>query len=253
MPGTITKLVAIPGNINVGVDSAKQATMLGLMGNPRENYDQVCREVTNQKLKAQIELANVGPFRVQGFKPAVASLRDILAEVAVTQPDVHASLGTQGMVCARLVRGTTSNGISNHSWGTAIDLTLDGVLDTRGDNLVQEGLTRIFPIFNRHGWFWGAGFRTEDAMHFEAGDALIRKWNAAPGMAAAVTEVLISMGDRGPDVLALQRRLNKLGATLAEDGDFGNGTRAAVTAFQGANGLRPDGVVDSKTRAALGL
>jgi hypothetical protein len=256
MPATITTLVAIPSVINVGVSSAKQATMLGLMGNPRDNYDQVCREVTNAVLKAKMEIADVGPFRVQGFKPAVASLRDVLAEVRVTQPDVHAGLGTAGMLCARLVRGTTTNAISNHSWGTAIDVTLDGVLDTRGDNRVQEGLTRIAPIFNRHGWFWGAGFRTEDAMHFEAGDDLIRKWNAGGDGGLAVpasAEVLLSFGDRGPEVLALQQRLNTLGAQLKEDGEFGTGTRAAVIAFQGANGLRPDGVVGSKTRAALGL
>ena len=60
------------------------------------------------------------------------------------------------------------------------------------------------------------------------------------------------VGDRGPDVLALQRRLNALGADVKEDGIFGTGTRAAVMAFQGSNGLRPDGVVGQKTRAALG-
>jgi D-alanyl-D-alanine dipeptidase len=50
------------------------------------------------------------------------------------------------MLCARFVRGSTTT-ISNHSWGTAIDLTLDGVLDRRGDGRVQVGLTRIAPIF----------------------------------------------------------------------------------------------------------
>ena len=202
-----------------------------------------------------MEIANVGPFRVQGLKPAVASLKEIVSEIAVKAPDAHTELGTAGMLCARLVRGTKTHAISNHSWGTAIDLTLDGVLDTRGDNLVQEGLTRIAPVFNRHGWFWGAGFRTEDAMHFEAGDDLIRKWHAAGtfGAAAPVPEALMMIGDRGPDVLALQRRLNALGARLEEDGEFGTGTRAAVMAFQGSNGLRPDGVVGANTRAALGL
>jgi len=254
MPSVTTRLVPIPTGINVGVSSAKQATMLALMGNPRGDYDQVCREVTNPALKANMEIASVGPFRVQGFRPAVASLRDILAEIAVKQPDVHADLGTAGMLCARLVRGTTTNAISNHSWGTAIDVTLAGVLDTRGDNLVQEGLTRIAPIFDRHGWFWGAGFRVEDAMHFEAGDDLIRKWHGAAIVTSApLSEMLLMFGDRGPDVLALQQRLNGLGARLQEDGEFGTGTRAAVIAFQGSNGLRPDGVAGSKTRAALGL
>ncbi len=256
MPSTITRLVPVPTNINVGVSSAKQATMLALLGNPRANYDDVCREVTNPMLTARIKVADVGPFRVRGLGPAVASLKEVMAEIAVTQPDVHAQLGTAGMLCARLVRGTTTNAISNHSWGTAIDLTLDGVLDTRGDNRVQEGLTRIAPIFDRHGWFWGAGFRTEDAMHFEAGDDLIRKWHADGEFGstpALVPVALLMTGDRGPDVVALQRRLNALGAELEEDGVFGTGTRAAVIAFQGARGLRPDGVVGAETRVALGF
>jgi hypothetical protein len=232
--------------------------MLGLLGNPRGNYDEVCREVTNEALKSHIEIASVGPFRVQGLRPAVVSLREIMAEVAVMQPDVHAALGSAGMLCARLVRNTTTGAISNHSWGSAIDLTVDGILDTRGDNLVLEGLTRIAPIFNRHGWFWGAGFGTEDAMHFEVGDGLIRTWHSEGrfGTASFVVtppEVLLMLGDRGSDVLMLQRRLNQLGASVEEDGIFGTGTRAAVIAFQGANGLRPDGVVGQKTRAALGL
>jgi len=256
MTTTITKLVSIPTGINVGVTNAKQATMLGLLGNPRNNYDSLCREVTNPTLKGLIELASVGPFRVQGLRPAVASLKEILSEIRATQADVHATLGSAGMLCARLVRGTTTNAISNHSWGSAIDLTLDGVLDTRGDNLVQEGLTRIAPVFNRHGWFWGAGFGTEDAMHFEAGDGLIKKWHANGEFGATpapMPDAVLMQGDRGPEVLALQQRLNKRGADLKEDGVFGVGTRAEVMAFQGANGLRPDGVVDPKTRAALGL
>ncbi len=256
MAGALTKLVAVPAGINVGVKSAKQSTMLSLLGNPRPDYDTVCRDVTNPTLKALIEVASVGPFRVQGLKPAVASLRTILSEVAATQPDVHAGLGSSGMVCARLVRGTTTGAISNHSWGTAIDVTLDAILDARGDNLVQEGLTRIAPVFNRHGWFWGAGFGTEDAMHFEVGDDLIRKWRAdgvLGGVSTPALEAVISSGDRGPDVLAVQKRLNALGAGIKEDGVFGKGTAAAVMVFQGKNGIRPDGAVGADTRRALGL
>ena len=252
---SLTRLVAVPKRINTGVTSAKQATMLALLGNPRGTYDDVCREVTNTALRAMIELADVGPFRVRGLRPAVASLKKILAEVAIKEPHVAAGLGSAGMLCARLVRGS-AHAISNHSWGTAIDLTLDGVLDTRGDNLVQEGLTRIAPIFNRHGWFWGAGFRSEDAMHFEVGDALIRRWSTKGEFGDDPTpppEELLTVGDRGPDVLELQRRLNAVGATVAEDGIFGIGTRAAVMAFQRARGLRADGVVGDETRAALGL
>jgi hypothetical protein len=254
MSNPITKLIGVPSALNAGVNSAKQATMLALLGNPRSSFDATCREVTDPALKSLIDIQSVGPFRVQGLRPAVASLKVILAEIATRVPDVHAGLGTAGMLCARLVRGS-EHAISNHSWGTAIDVTLDGILDARGDNQVQEGLTRIAPIFNAHGWFWGAGFRTEDAMHFEAGDDLIRKWHAQGefgGPPRPAPERLLTLGDRGPDVVTLQRLLKKLGADVTEDGIFGTGTRAAVMAFQGAHGLRPDGVVGPQTFAALG-
>jgi hypothetical protein len=174
----------------------------------------------------------------------------------VEQPQIYSALGTMGMLCARLVRGS-QHAISNHSWGTAIDLTLNGILDRRGDGKVQVGLTAIAPIFNRHGWFWGAAFATEDAMHFEVGDQLIRKWHAAGlfgGQApAAAPDDLLTLGDRGPDVKALQQALNRHGANLKDDGDFGPATRAAVIALQAARGLTANGVVGPQTRAVLGL
>jgi hypothetical protein len=251
----ITDPVGIPGGINQRVSSAKQTTMLALLGNPRDSYDAECREVTNQRLKALIVRRDVGPFRVTGLEPAVEGLRTIFAEIQQQEPEVYAGLGTAGMLCARLVRGSTTS-ISNHSWGTAIDLTLDGVLDRRGDNKVQIGLTRIAPIFNHHDWFWGAGFRTEDAMHFEASDELVRSWHAdgrfGEGGPAAPDRVL-SLGDRGPEVVTLQKRLNELEARLVVDGDFGLATRAAVVGFQAQNGLTPDGVVGARTKAELGL
>lgn len=58
-------------------------------------------------------------------------------------------------------------------------------------------------------------------------------------------------GDRGPDVLTLQERLVALGASLAEDDDFGDETLHVVLQFQRAEGITPDGVVGPATWAAL--
>lgn len=58
-------------------------------------------------------------------------------------------------------------------------------------------------------------------------------------------------GHKGADVLELQRRLNALGWTLKEDGDFGTATQKAVKEFQRKNGLTADGIVGRKTREAL--
>jgi hypothetical protein len=245
----LTDLIPIPAGINPGVRSAKQATMLQVLGSPRHAYNnRECQPVTNPTLKPQMVTRSVGPFRITGFDKAVTSLTNIMAEIKTARPDFHDALASAGMLCARFVRGSNVT-ISNHSWGTAVDLTLDGNLDQRGDGLCQQGLAEIAPIFNRHGWFWGAGFRTEDAMHFEVADDTIRSWfSSAPAIAQ-----ILSLGDRGPEVLAVQEKLNALGFTLMLDGVFGRGTMAQVMAFQRSKGLDVDGVVGPKTAAALGI
>ena len=255
----LTDLIPIPGNINPGVVNAKQATMLSLLGNPRTSYSNDCQSVTNPTLRDLIVVQDVGPFKAQGLRPAVESLTTILTEVAKEQAEVYGALGSAGMLCARLVRGSATS-ISNHSWGTAIDLTLNGVLDTRGDKWVQGGLAQIAPIFNRNGWYWGAGFRTEDAMHFECGDALIRQWlekgvigsTGATGSAGSGSRQILMLGDRGPEVTALQEKLNAHGAQITADGIYGRDTQAAVMAFQSSKGLAVDGVAGAATQAALG-
>ena len=62
----------------------------------------------------------------------------------------------------------------------------------------------------------------------------------------------VRTGSSGSDVKELQRALQKKGFDpQGTDGKFGANTRAAVIAFQRANGLKPDGVVGKDTRAAL--
>lgn len=251
----LTDEVPIPAGINPGVSSAKQATMLSLLGSPRTSFDAHCRPITHPRLAPLIGTADVGPFRATGLKPALDSLKKVFAEVQAANPTLHGALGTAGMLCARLVRGS-QHSISNHSWGTAIDLTINGILDDRGDRKVLRGLVDIAPFFNKHGWFWGAGFRTEDAMHFEVSDAKIREWarNGFLGGAVAEPVEILSLGDRGPDVVALQKALKeKAGAAIKADGEFGPATHAAVMAFQATNGLQPDGVVGKRTREKLGI
>jgi len=52
-------------------------------------------------------------------------------------------------------------------------------------------------------------------------------------------------------VVELQRALGQLGYELTADGDFGPLTEHAVVDFQRGHGLRPDGIVGPRTRAAL--
>lgn len=63
---------------------------------------------------------------------------------------------------------------------------------------------------------------------------------------------VVRQGDRGTDVLEMQKRLRELGYLKARaGGTFGEETTAAVKAFQKRNALSDDGVIGSRTREAL--
>ena len=68
-----------------------------------------------------------------------------------------------------------------------------------------------------------------------------------------VSKNYLSKGDKGDDVLELQKNLNRvLNAGLQEDGDFGSNTEKAVKEFQKKYGLTVDGEYgkNSKTKMA---
>lgn len=62
---------------------------------------------------------------------------------------------------------------------------------------------------------------------------------------------VLRVGSMGPAVSALQKRLAAKGHDVTADGEFGPKTKAAVVAFQKANGLEGDGVVGAATAAKL--
>ena len=65
---------------------------------------------------------------------------------------------------------------------------------------------------------------------------------------------LSKMGSTGSEVSQIQSRLKQWGYYTGKvDGVFGIETREAVKKFQKANGLTPDGIVGSKTLAAIGI
>jgi peptidoglycan hydrolase-like protein with peptidoglycan-binding domain len=55
----------------------------------------------------------------------------------------------------------------------------------------------------------------------------------------------LRLHDRAPDVARAQEFLNRAGAILDPDGDFGGGTVRAVREFRLANGLPDNGLIDS--------
>ncbi len=70
----------------------------------------------------------------------------------------------------------------------------------------------------------------------------------------AVDAAALKRGSRGDEVVTLQKKLKQWGYyDGAVDGIFGGGTEKAVQYFQRKNGLTADGVVGTKTAAALGM
>ena len=160
---------------NQGVTQPRNKTMLALLGRPREDLGTDCRGITNPRLKSLVETRQIGPIKATMLKPALDSLERIVAKLQKDEPDIAAKLGTAGALCVRLIRGSNSS-VSNHSFGTAIDITLQGELDPFADGTMQIGLVILAEHFNEEGWYWGGGYNREDGMHFEVGEETLRKW-----------------------------------------------------------------------------
>ncbi len=75
---------------------------------------------------------------------------------------------------------------------------------------------------------------------------------AQPPNGTGIGETL-RRGDQNDSVRRLQEALNRNGASLTADGNFGSGTKAAVEKYQRSKGLNDDGVAGSQTLRSLGL
>lgn len=169
------QMKAARDRFNRGVTQPRNKTMLALLGRPREDLGTDCRGITNPRLKSLVETRQIGPIKATMLKPALDSLERIVAKLKEDEPDIYAKLGTAGALCVRLIRGSNSS-VSNHSFGTAIDITLQGELDPFADGTMQIGLVILAEHFNEEGWFWGGGYNREDGMHFEVGEETLQKW-----------------------------------------------------------------------------
>lgn len=162
---------------NENVIRPTPAVLRQILGEPRSTYSTSCEPVTNPKLLHALDTRDIGGIRLTMIRPALDSLEQIMARLKKEEPDIYAAIGTAGALCARYVRGSAKS-VSSHAWGAAVDLTLKKNLDNMGDNSTQFGLVVLAEFFNDAGWYWGAGYSREDSMHFEVGEALLRKWAA---------------------------------------------------------------------------
>ncbi len=168
-------LIANRRNVNKGINVAGSRWLEQFLGRPRENLSDKCEPMTNPKLKSMLVVANVGPIRVSMLQPAVDSITRVFEKVKATDPDLYARINTAGSLCVRQIRGTQGR-TSTHSFGLAVDLNIDGKLDTLGDGKTQLGLTILADFFNEEGWAWGAAWGREDSMHFEVSKQMLEQW-----------------------------------------------------------------------------
>jgi D-alanyl-D-alanine carboxypeptidase len=169
-------LVDIPprNTFNKNLSSAAEATMLQLFGVPGQKTKD-CSPATGAFKQRVVSRVDVGPFKVSGLDIAVQLLKAVFDEAEEQIPGVVAAVKNDGMLCVRHKR-TNANSFSNHSWGTAIDLFFGTDAVPQGSTKTHRGCLQLAPFFNKHGWYWGAGFSggSVDSMHFELAEETIR-------------------------------------------------------------------------------
>jgi D-alanyl-D-alanine carboxypeptidase len=175
-PSTPGAIVGIPAtnSFNQNLSSASESTMLKLLGVPGQKTKD-CSPATGTFKQRVVTRVDVGPFKVSGLDVAVDSLKAVFAEAEEQIPNVVAAVKSDGMLCVRHKRGA-ANSFSNHSWGTAIDLFFGDAAVPQGTRKTHRGCLQLAPFFNKHGWYWGAGFsgKSVDSMHFELAEETIR-------------------------------------------------------------------------------
>ena len=170
-------LIANRRNVNKSISVASPSFLEGFLGRPREVLSDNCEPMTNPRLKELLIVEQVGPIKVTMLRPALDSMKRVFEKVQAADPDLYVRISTAGSLCVRRIRGTTDR-TSTHSFGLAVDLNIDGQLDTFTDGKTQLGLTILADFFMAEGWIWGAGFGREDSMHFEVSRQQLEAWRA---------------------------------------------------------------------------
>ena len=167
--------------INTGLAPSNRRLLRELLGEPvRGKYPVDCISPNNPAFMRHVVKAKHGHINLYGYHKAVHSLVEVMKDIERYQPEAFKALRSWGVLCCRRVRGGQSPSI--HSWGAAIDIgfvntrTGKGELCPLGSQQVQIGLLTVYPYFRDHGWYWGGGFSRRDFMHWEASEALIKKW-----------------------------------------------------------------------------
>jgi hypothetical protein len=124
----------------------------------------------------------------------------------------------------------------------------DGTIDLRSQSILafQQLWNQNHPN-ERISEDGGFGPQTEDALNRSPAPGFPKApWDDKPRtLRLAIPRM------EGSDVLKLQESLKKAGIVVGTDGEFGPATDKAVKEFQQKKGLKPDGIVGSKTRELM--
>ena len=138
-------------------------------------------------------------------------------------------------------------------------------MGARGENVVKiqnELMRRGYTVSGGADGQFGSGCKAA-VIQFQkdnglSADGIVGKmtWDRLfpqSGYISSYPGFIITMGSRGVEVEAIQKRLIDLGYTVpgGVDGQFGSGARNAVRQFQGDHGLATDGDVGKQTWDAL--
>lgn len=143
-----------------------------------------CQAPDNEQFKQLLQSETIdGKFSVELLRPAIESLRRILDEIEQNEPELRKSISGAEGLCVRDEPGTLRRGL--HSFGTAIDIAIDGHFVPKGisgTSAVAEKLRRISDYFEHAGWTWGGRDVRPDPGHFEVGRELFEQWVHAGAM-----------------------------------------------------------------------
>lgn len=221
--------------------------------------------------KAGITLKNIGDYR--SFEGQLAmfmdrySLKDQKRKPQVTrQYEGKTWYLKKGKAPSASPDPTGKRG-SNHGWGLAIDLAVEGrkgqILNIGSDKkavrwmcanaprfgFYLQGSNPKSPEFEIWHWQYCVGDAIPSALVGSAPAPVVVPSVATTAPAKKRTPRFtgdLRKGSKGASVRRVQR---KIGAT--PDGDYGNATHRAVVAWQKQNGLKPDGVVGRVTWAKM--
>jgi hypothetical protein len=179
-----------------------------------------------------------------------AALQSASWGIAQVLGDNHAAAGfatVQEMVTDALV----SEGHQlNHMIGFIIARGLGQYLRALGTATDQEGRLAAAAAFALR--YNGPAFK-RNKYDVKIVRAFIQESAHLPVEANPLADGVLSEGDKGAAVLAMQTALFGLGYPVTPDGDFGKLTKQAVVAYQRKSKLKADGKVGPMTGRSLGL